>query len=53
MNTVKFVTNSTYTRQARVLAESNDCVLVDKDTLAEWIVEFQAGGELSEPNLNQ
>ncbi|MEO6513347.1 MAG: restriction endonuclease [Candidatus Saccharimonadales bacterium] len=40
------VTNSTYTRQARVLAESNNCVLVDKDMLAEWMVKFQANGEL-------
>ena len=35
------VTNSGYTRQARMLAKSNDCVLVDKDLLAEWIIAFQ------------
>lgn len=35
------VTNSTYSRPARVLAESNNCVLVDMDELANWMVVFQ------------
>jgi HJR/Mrr/RecB family endonuclease len=37
------VTNSAYTRQARELARSNDCVLVDGDVLAEWIMAFRKG----------
>jgi restriction system protein len=35
------VTNSTFSRPAKILAETNDCVLVDRDTLAEWIIAFQ------------
>ncbi len=38
------VTNSTYTRQARGLARSNNCVLIDRDILADWIVTFQEVG---------
>jgi len=38
------VTNSTYSRPAKVLAESNNCVLIAKDELAEWILAFQKGG---------
>ena len=37
------VTNSTFSRPARVLADSNDCVLIAKDELAEWIIAFQEG----------
>jgi HJR/Mrr/RecB family endonuclease len=37
------VTNSTFSRPARVLAESNNCVLIGKDELAEWIIAFQEG----------
>ena len=37
------VTNSTFSRPARVLAHSNDCVLIGKDELAEWIIAFQEG----------
>lgn len=36
------VTNSFYSRPARELAKSNNCVLVDKNTLAEWIIAFQS-----------
>lgn len=35
------VTNSTFSRPARELATDNHCVLVGRDELAEWIVEFQ------------
>lgn len=35
------ITNSTYTRQAKELAKTNDCILIDKDTLADWIISFQ------------
>lgn len=37
------VTNSTFSRPAKVLAETNDCVLIGKDALAEWIIAFQRG----------
>jgi restriction system protein len=37
------VTNSTFSRPAKVLANSNDCVLIGKDELAEWIIAFQEG----------
>jgi restriction system protein len=37
------VTNSTFSRPARILADSNDCVLVGKDELAEWVIAFQEG----------
>jgi restriction system protein len=37
------VTNSTFSRPAKVLAESNDCILISKDELAEWIIAFQEG----------
>lgn len=36
------ITNSTYSRPARELAASNNCVLVGKDQLAEWVVAFQS-----------
>lgn len=36
------VTNSTFSRPARVLAADNQCVLLDRDILAEWIATFQA-----------
>src|SRR6185312_1746868 len=37
------VTNSHFTPGAKALAESNSCVLVDRDTLAGWISEWQSG----------
>lgn len=37
------VTNSTFSRPAKVLADSNDCVLIGKNELAEWIIAFQDG----------
>jgi len=37
------VTNSTFSRPAKVLAETNDCVLIGKDELAEWIIAFEKG----------
>ncbi len=35
------ITNSYFTAQARALAKVNGCVLVDRDRLAAWIVDFQ------------
>jgi restriction system protein len=36
------VTNSFYTEGARTLAKSTGCELVDRDTLTNWILQFQA-----------
>lgn len=35
------VTNSVFSRPARELAADNNCVLIDRDQLSEWIVDFQ------------
>lgn len=35
------VTNSTFTEGARTLARSNDCTLIDRAQLAQWIAEEQ------------
>lgn len=35
------VTNSTFSRPAKELAADNNCMLVDRDILSEWIVQFQ------------
>lgn len=40
------VTNSHFTPGAKALAASNKCLLVDRDTLATWICEWQS----AEPN---
>lgn len=36
------VTNSTFSQPAKAIAASNNCVMIDKDVLAEWIIKFQA-----------
>jgi len=41
------VTNSSVTEGAIKLARSTRCQLVDRDTLAEWILAFQASGQRS------
>ena len=35
------VTNSTFTKAAKFLASENECILVDRETLGGWILEFQ------------
>lgn len=40
-NRAMVVTNSTFSRPARELAADNNCILIDRDELVEWIVEFQ------------
>lgn len=35
------ITNRYFTKHAQVLASDNDCVLVDRDQLTEWILAFQ------------
>lgn len=35
------VTNSYFTREAKSMAEYNNCELIDRDKLADWVVEFQ------------
>jgi HJR/Mrr/RecB family endonuclease len=36
-----FVANSYFTRFAKELARVNNCELINRDQLAEWIIEFQ------------
>lgn len=43
-NTAMVITNNYFRRGAIDLARSTGCILVDRDTLAEWIVEYQKGG---------
>jgi restriction system protein len=35
------ITNSTFSRPARELAADNNCVLIERDELSEWIANFQ------------
>ncbi|HVZ58130.1 MAG TPA: hypothetical protein VG935_00040 [Patescibacteria group bacterium] len=35
------MTNSYYTREAKELAKYNDCQLIDRDSLTDWILKFQ------------
>jgi restriction system protein len=41
-NRAMVVTNSHFTTGARTLAHSTNCTLVDRNTLAEWILELQS-----------
>jgi restriction system protein len=43
-DTAMVITNNYFRRGAIDLARSTGCILVDRDTLAEWIVEYQKGG---------
>lgn len=36
------MTNSTFTKLARDLAQANNCDLIDREKLGEWIVKFKA-----------
>lgn len=40
-NRAMVITNSFFTASAKVLADHNRCILIDRDKLAEWILEFQ------------
>jgi restriction system protein len=40
-DTAMVITNSYFTNAAHKLAYSNDCELIDRDTLATWILDFQ------------
>jgi HJR/Mrr/RecB family endonuclease len=35
------ITNNYFTPGAVTLARSNDCTLVDRDLLAQWVLRFQ------------
>jgi len=37
------VTNSFFTAHAKIAAFDNNTVLIDRDTLAKWIIDYQAG----------
>jgi len=48
------ISNNFFSAGARILAESTNCELVDRETLASWIFHFQANSKqhftiLSEP----
>ena len=43
-NKAMVITNNYFTRGAIILARSTNCLLVDRDTLGEWVVEFQKSG---------
>lgn len=45
-NAAMVVTNSTFTDSARALAASNDCLLVDREVLAEWMAGYQGRGRM-------
>lgn len=47
-NAAMVVTNSRFSEGAKQLARSSGCVLVDRDTLAEWIASWQ-GASSKEP----
>lgn len=42
-NRCMVVTNSYYTDDAYLLAHANDCILVDRDELAQWISAYKTG----------
>jgi restriction system protein len=42
--TAMVVTNSHFSQGAKELARSNRCILVDRDVLTQWIMDFQGGG---------
>ncbi|MAG60089.1 restriction endonuclease [Candidatus Woesebacteria bacterium] len=37
------VTNSLFTEAAKEFAQANDCILIDRNKLSEWIYNFQQG----------
>ncbi|HEY4761585.1 MAG TPA: restriction endonuclease [Thermoguttaceae bacterium] len=39
------ITNSYFTKGAKELAQSTGCELINRDSLAEWILDFQGHGE--------
>jgi len=51
-NRAMVITNSHFTPGAIVLARSTSCTLVNRDRLAQWILQFQAGKSLSQSKAN-
>jgi restriction system protein len=47
-NKAMVVTNSYFSPGAKELAESTECILIDRDTLARWINEFQNIGKVNQ-----
>ncbi len=43
-NAAMVVTNNYFSPGAQELARANHCVLIDRERLARWIIEFQRGG---------
>jgi hypothetical protein len=50
-NKTMVITNNHFRPSAKTLARSNSCILVDRDTLAEWIVEFQEADKMALPEV--
>lgn len=46
-NGAMVVTNSYFTKGAEELAQSTMCILVDRDSLTSWIVQYQSGRSLT------
>ena len=46
-NAAMVVTNNYFSPGAKELAHANHCILVDRDHLAKWIVEFQRNGTVA------
>jgi len=42
-NQAMVITNNYFTPGAILLARSNDCILVDRDLLIQWVLRFRAG----------
>ncbi len=47
-NKAMVITNSYFSPGAKELAESTECILIDRDTLARWINEFQNTGKVNQ-----
>ena len=43
-NKAMVITNNYFTRGAVMLARSTGCILIDRDMLGEWVVEYQKSG---------
>lgn len=42
-NAARVITNNRFTNGARELTQSTGCVLIDRDTLTTWTIDYQGG----------
>ena len=49
-NKAMVITNSYFSPGAVILAEATECILIDRDTLAKWVNEFQITENKTVPN---